>query len=103
MLGDVCTIHEKMNPVAALWHYLFGGKFLLRHYSDCKDTGMVLDENGNIIGEAHTLRSGGWSVQTKPFGGTVPTEQIIFVDQQTEIDTATTPDSIPSIPHQTIE
>jgi hypothetical protein len=78
-LTGIATINDDMNSVSALFHWLFGGKFLLRHYSDCKDTAMVLDNNGNILGEAHTMRSGGWSVQTKPFGGTVPDSQIILL------------------------
>jgi hypothetical protein len=44
------------------------------------DSAMVLDEGGNIIGEAHTMRDGGWSVHTIPFGGYVPSSQIVFVE-----------------------
>jgi hypothetical protein len=81
-LTDIRTTNEDTCPFAAMLHSIFGGKFLLHHYSDCKDTAMVLDSDGNIIGEAYTLRSHprSWSIHTKPFGGTVPEEQIIFVE-----------------------
>lgn len=76
----VRTIHQEMNPLAALYHWLFDGKFLLRHYSDSKDCALVLDADGNVIGGAHTMRAGGWAVHTKPFSGHVSSAQVVFVD-----------------------
>jgi len=74
------TIHNDMNPLAAVYYWLFGGRFVLRYYSDCRDCAMVLDENKNTIGEAHAMRTGGWAVHTKPFSGYVPSSQIVFVE-----------------------
>jgi hypothetical protein len=74
------TIRADSSPLVAMYHWLFGGKFILRYYSECRDSAMVLDEGGNIIGEAHTMRDGGWSVHTIPFGGYVPCSQIVFVE-----------------------
>jgi len=43
--------------------------------------GYVLDESGNVIGDASDRIYGGtgFAVHTAPFGGFVPTDKIVFV------------------------
>jgi hypothetical protein len=74
------TINNATTSVSAVWHSLTGGKFILRVTTPGQGWAHVLDDQGNIIGDANQMYSdGGWAVHTKPFGGYVPSSQIIFV------------------------
>lgn len=74
------TINADTNPLAAVWFAILGRKFLLHEYTD--GYAYVLNDDGQIIGEAHRMsKSGGWSVHTIPFGGVVSADQIMFVSR----------------------
>lgn len=79
------TITATTNPVNAVWHSLTGGKFRVKLENKRavpgRRYGQVLDDNGNQIGDASDYIYGGrgFAVQTRPFGGFVPVEQIEFV------------------------
>jgi len=76
---------DQSDSVAQVWSYLSGGKFRVRLDKPKARLGMrrgvVLDNAGNVIGDASDYIYGGtgFCVHTKPFGGYVPNDQIDFV------------------------
>ena len=78
------TISNDTNPVDAVFHAVFGGKFLIHLLDDNgpgRRYGNVMDNNGNVIGSASDYIYGGrgYAVNTKPYGGFVPEEQVEYV------------------------
>jgi hypothetical protein len=78
------TITNETSPVDAVWHSCLGGSFRLRITRDDGPghrSADVLDDAGNVIGNAYDYIYGGsaFSVWTKPFAGYVPMSQIEFV------------------------
>jgi hypothetical protein len=79
------TISNKTNPLDAAMHAIRGGKFRIR--LDDPDAplgsrwGKVLDDDGNIIGEAHDLpyAGRGFTIRTEPYAGFADLDQIEFV------------------------
>lgn len=72
------------DGVAAVLYSLLGGKYVVRldeidARPGCR-SGVVLDSTGAVIGNAsdHIYSGTGFAVHTKPFGGYVPCDQIVF-------------------------
>jgi hypothetical protein len=73
-----------IEAIPAVLYSLLGGKYLVRLTNKAarpgERSGAVLDAAGNVIGNASDYIYGGrgFAVHTKPFGGFVPSEQIVF-------------------------
>lgn len=74
------TIDKDTPPVAAVYFAVLGGKFLLRRVNWSPNVADILNNSGEIIGSAQRIYSDGWSVHTRPFGGYVPDDQIVYVE-----------------------
>lgn len=81
----MATIQDTTNPVQAVWHACSGGRFRVKlrdkRAKPGSRGGYVLDDAGNVIGDASDYIYGGrgFAIHTKPFGGYVPDDQIDFV------------------------
>lgn len=78
------AVNPPTESVAAVWYALLGGKYLVRLDDESappgRRSGVVMNSSGEVIGYASDYIYGGagFSVHTKPFGGYVPSDQIVF-------------------------
>lgn len=87
--SPITTISATTCPTEAVLHAVMGGKFRIHLIpeQDGGDSrpghryGSVLDDAGNVIGDAYDSTYGGamFTVHTRPFAGCVYLEQIVFV------------------------
>ena len=78
------TLQGNENALVGVAYAVMGGEFILQHRNDTPASNMLLDvvnDTGVVIGYAHRIYSDGWAVQTAPFAGYVPDEQIIILQE----------------------
>jgi hypothetical protein len=69
------------GAVAIVWLTCLGAKWRLRRIPGDEHFCQVIGEDGQVIGSASNLIYGdrGWAVHTKPFGGFVAADEVVFV------------------------
>lgn len=81
------TITADTSPVAAVRHAVAGGKFIIRLDRDNgpgRRSGSVLDDAGNVIGDASDYIYGGrgYAVHTAAYAGFVSESEAVYVEAE---------------------
>lgn len=79
------TISKDMTALEGVFFAIGGGKFKVRLYERKGSryrSGVVLDNEGNVIGSAsdYTYGGAGWAIHTPMYAGHASLDQVVIVD-----------------------